>query len=43
MDHGTFSKSHTHTKVKKGQVSSRTKAMAHEPGSKPAMSTSATP
>jgi|KBSSwiStaDraftv2_1062776.scaffolds.fasta_scaffold27881_8 hypothetical protein len=43
MDHGTFSKSHTHTKIKKGDVTSRTKAMAHVPGSKPVMSTSTTP
>lgn len=37
---GTFSKSHTKTQVKAGQeVSSRTKTMAHEPGSKPVKST----
>lgn len=39
-DQGTHSKSMTHTKVHKGQVRSRTKTMAHVPGSKPAMSTS---
>jgi hypothetical protein len=39
MDQGTFSKSMTHTKVHKGEVSSRTKTMAHEPGSKPVKST----
>jgi hypothetical protein len=39
QDGGTFSKSKTHTKVHKGEVSSRTKTMAHEPGSKPVKST----
>ena len=38
-DGGTFSKSMTHTKVHKGEVQSRTKTMAHEPGSKPVKST----
>lgn len=39
-DGGTFSKSHTKTQVKAGEeVSSRTKTMAHEPGSKPVKST----
>lgn len=38
-DGGTFSKSHTKTKVKAGEeVSSRTKTMSHEPGSKPVKS-----
>jgi hypothetical protein len=36
---GVWSKSHTHTKDKNGEVSSRTKSMAHEPGGPPAMST----
>ena len=40
-DGGTFSKSHTKTKVKAGEeVSSRTKSMSHVPGSKPVKSTS---
>ena len=39
MDKGTFSKSMTHTKVHKGDVSSRTKTMAHEPGGPPVKST----
>lgn len=39
MDQGTFAKSHTHTKIKKGAVVSRTKSMSHVPGSKPVMST----
>ena len=39
MDQGTFSKSMTHTKVHKGEVSSRTKTMAHEPGGPPVKST----
>jgi hypothetical protein len=43
QDHGTFSKSMTHTKVKRGQgVGSRTKTMSHVPGQKPVMSTSRT-
>ena len=42
MDHGTFSKSMTHTRNHKGQVYSRTRTMAHTPGSKPVMSTSST-
>lgn len=42
-DGGTFSKSHTKTQVKAGEeVSSRTKTMAHEPGSKPVKSTTGT-
>jgi hypothetical protein len=40
-DGGTFSKSHTKTKVKAGEeVSSRTRTMSHVPGSKPVKSTS---
>ncbi len=43
QDGGTFSRSHTHCKAKAGQsVSCRTKSMAHQPGSKPVMSTSTT-
>jgi hypothetical protein len=39
QDGGTWSKSATNTKVQHdGDLSSRTKSMAHEPGSKPAMS-----
>ena len=42
-DGGTFSKSHTKTKVKDGEsVDSRTKTMSHEPGSKPVKSTTST-
>ena len=41
-DGGTFSKSHTKTKVRDGEVESRTKTMAHEPGSKPVKSTTTT-
>ena len=36
---GEWSKSHTHTKVHKGELSSRTKSMAHEPGGPPVKST----
>jgi hypothetical protein len=36
---GEWSKSMTHTKDHKGEVSSRTKSMAHEPGAPPAKST----
>ncbi len=40
---GTFSRSHTRTKVKAGQeVGSTTKTMSHVPGSKPTMSTTST-
>jgi hypothetical protein len=40
-DGGTFSKSHTKTKVKAGEeVTSRTRTMSHVPGSKPVKSTS---
>jgi len=40
QDGGTWSKSATNTRVRNdGQLSSRTKSMAHEPGGKPAMST----
>jgi len=39
QDGGTWSKSATNTKVKNdGQLSSRTMSMAHQPGSKPAIS-----
>jgi len=39
QDGGTWSKSATKTKVSQnGELASRTKSMAHEPGSKPAMS-----
>jgi hypothetical protein len=39
QDGGTWSKSASNTRVKQsGDLSSRTKSMAHEPGSKPAMS-----
>jgi hypothetical protein len=41
-DGGTFSKSHTQTKVRDGEVESRTKTMAPEPGSKPVKSTTTT-
>ncbi|MDA9499925.1 hypothetical protein [Bradyrhizobium sp. CCBAU 11357] len=42
-DGGTFSRSHTRTKVKAGeQVGSTTKTMSHVPGSKPTMSTTST-
>ncbi len=41
-DGGTFSKSHTQTKVRDGEVESHTKTMAHEPGSKPVKSTTTT-
>jgi hypothetical protein len=36
---GTRSKSMTHTKDHKGELSSRTKSMSHEPGGPPAKST----
>jgi len=40
QDGGTWSKSQTKTKVKAGEsLDSRTKSMAHEPGSKPVKST----
>ena len=40
---GTFSRSHTRTKVKAGEeVGSTTKTMSHVPGSKPSMSTTST-
>ena len=32
QDGGTWSKSMTHIKTHKGEVSSRTKSMAHQPG-----------
>jgi hypothetical protein len=40
QDKGTWSRSKTKTKVHKGDVSSRTKSMAHQPGGPPAKSTS---
>jgi hypothetical protein len=36
---GVWSKSMTHTKDHKGQLSSRTKSMSHEPGGPPVKST----
>jgi len=39
QDKGTWSDSKTHTKIHKGQVRSRTKSMAHEPGGPPVKST----
>jgi len=39
QDGGTWSKSMTKTKVKGGELTSRTKSMAHEPGGAPAKST----
>jgi hypothetical protein len=42
QDGGTWSKSKTKTKLKKGELTSRTKSMAHEPGGSPAKSTTST-
>jgi len=39
QDGGTWSKSMTNTKIKEGELDSRTKSMAHEPGGPPAKST----
>jgi hypothetical protein len=39
QDGGTWSKSMTNTKIKDGELDSRTKSMAHEPGGPPAKST----
>lgn len=39
QDKGTWSKSMTHEKIHKGEVSTRTKSMAHQPGGPPAKST----
>jgi hypothetical protein len=39
QDGGTWSKSMTKTKIKDGELDSRTKSMAHEPGGPPAKST----
>jgi len=39
QDRGTWSRSMTKTQVHKGEVRSRTKAMAHEPGGPPTKST----
>lgn len=41
-DQGTFSKSMTHTRTHKGAVLSRTRTMAHTPGSKPVKSSTST-
>jgi len=40
QDGGTWSKSMTDTKLKQGELDSRTKSMSHEPGGPPAKSTS---
>ena len=37
MDQGTFSKSQTKTRVKEGQLQSKTRSMSHVPGEKPTM------
>jgi hypothetical protein len=39
QDGGTWSKSTTNTKIKDGELESRTRSMAHEPGGAPAKST----
>src|SRR5437868_7384950 len=39
QDGGTWSKSMTNTRIKDGELDSRTKSMAHEPGGPPAKST----
>jgi hypothetical protein len=39
QDGGTWSDSKTKTKIHKGEVESRTKSMAHEPGGPPVKST----
>jgi len=39
QDGGTWSKSMTNTKIKDGELDSRTKTMAHQPGGPPAKST----
>jgi len=39
QDGGTFSKSMTNTKIKDGELDSRTKSMAHVPGGPPVKST----
>ena len=39
QDGGTWSKSMTNTKIKDGELDSRTRSMAHEPGGPPAKST----
>lgn len=39
QDKGTWSRSMTHEKIHKGEVSTRTKSMAHEPGGPPTKST----
>ena len=42
QDGGTWSKSMTDTKLKQGELDSRTKSMSHEPGGPPAKSTNTT-
>ena len=39
QDGGTWSKSMTNTKIKEGELDSRTRSMAHEPGGPPVKST----
>src|SRR3954463_504056 len=39
QDGGTWSKSMTNTKIKEGELDSRTKSMAHQPGGPPVKST----
>jgi len=39
QDGGTWSRSMTHEKIHKGEVSTRTKSMAHQPGGPPVKST----
>jgi len=39
QDGGTWSKSMTNTRIKEGELDSRTKSMAHEPGGPPVKST----
>ena len=39
QDGGTWSKSMTNTKIKEGELDSRTKSMAHQPGGAPVKST----
>lgn len=42
QDGGTWSRSTTRTKIHKGELTTRTKTMAHEPGGPPVKSTSGT-
>ena len=39
QDGGTWSRSHTRTKIKDGELQSRTRSMSHEPGGAPVKST----